>query len=102
MNILTEHKLKTLTEYFEKVLKGDKTFEIRKNDRNFKVNDTLILQEYIPSSPDLKSNGYTGREVRVRVTYILFGGRYGLEPNYCIMSIKRLCIFKEGEKSERS
>jgi hypothetical protein len=88
VNILTEHKLKTLPEYFEKVLKGDKTFEIRENDRNFKENDTLILQEYIPNNPNLQSDGYTGREIRVKVPFIFFGGKYGLDQNYCIMSIK--------------
>lgn len=85
MNILTEHKLKALPEYFEKVLKGDKTFEF---PLNFKENDTLILQEYIPNNPNLQSDGYTGREIRVKVPFIFFAGKYGLDQNYCIMSIK--------------
>ena len=33
------HALKTLPEYFEAVLENKKTFELRKNDRDFKVGD---------------------------------------------------------------
>lgn len=39
------HELKIFSNFFEKVLYGDKTFEIRKNDRNFKEGDVVILNE---------------------------------------------------------
>lgn len=60
----SQHHLKTFPEYFNAVENGTKPFEVRKNDRNYQVGDTLHLQEY--------SNGaYTGREVRKRsVTYL--------------------------------
>jgi hypothetical protein len=79
------HKLKTWTEYFEKVLDGSKAFEIRENDRNYKKGDLLLLQEYNP----IKKR-YTGREVLVKVNYIFYGGKFGLEKKYCIMSIERI------------
>lgn len=44
------HELKTWPEYFFLVLIGIKTFEIRKNDRNFEVGDTLILQKWNPET----------------------------------------------------
>ncbi|AKG88281.1 DUF3850 domain-containing protein [Listeria monocytogenes] len=57
------HELKIAPEYFEAVTEGRKTFEIRKNDRNFEVGDTLVLQEF--------DNGeYTGREYWEDVVYI--------------------------------
>ena len=37
-------ELKILPEYFEAVKSGKKTFELRKNDRDFCVGDILILR----------------------------------------------------------
>jgi len=34
---MTVHELKTMTEYFAAILDGRKTFELRKDDRGFKV-----------------------------------------------------------------
>lgn len=77
----TIHELKTWPEYFEAVLKGQKHFEIRKNDRNFQVGDYLRLCEY---DPDLQR--FTGNYVKKRVTFILQGG-FGLPENVCVMSL---------------
>lgn len=63
---------------------GDKTFEVRKNDRNFKVGDTLILREYYNESRE-----YTGRSVTVKVTHILSGGQFGIDGDRVIMSIAK-------------
>lgn len=67
------HHLKTWPQYFEAVSSGEKTFEVRKNDRNFKVGDILHLDEWCPSQAE-----YLGRSVARRVTYITdFGQREG-------------------------
>ena len=79
----TEHRLKTWCEYFELVKKGEKNFELRKNDRNFKSNDILILQEYDPNKSE-----YTGRELTKKVGYILEGGQFGLEEGFVILQLK--------------
>ena len=49
------HKLKILPQYFEDKLKGIKNWEIRNNDRPFKVDDILQLEEWSDET------GYTGR-----------------------------------------
>lgn len=42
----TEHELKIRSEFFLRVATNQKTFEIRKNDRDFQVGDILILKEW--------------------------------------------------------
>lgn len=83
---MPKYDLKILPEYFNAVLRGDKTFEIRKNDRNFQWGDTIQLSEY-----DAENDSYTGRSLICEVTYILYGNKstekYGLKEGYCIMSI---------------
>lgn len=84
-----EHELKTWPEFFEKTLSGKKKFEIRKNDRNFKVGDTLILKEYktdIVHGYPTKGK-YTGRSLRLTVDYILEGYNWGLRIDFIIMSV---------------
>lgn len=41
------HHLKTLPDYFQAVIDERKPFEIRENDRNFKVGDLVVLEEFI-------------------------------------------------------
>lgn len=76
------HDLKTWPSYFEAVADGQKTFEIRHADRNFAVGDTLRLREWT----DVKK--YTGRELERTVTYIMIGGKFGLEPGYVVMALQ--------------
>jgi hypothetical protein len=66
----TIHKLKTWPVYFQSVLDGSKPFEVRVNDRDFKVGDRLDLMEYDPDAEE-----YTGRHCHRFITYIL-----GLNP----------------------
>lgn len=46
------HALKTLPEYFEAVWENKKTFELRKNDRDFKVGDYLAFNEWLVEEID--------------------------------------------------
>lgn len=66
------HALKTVPPFFKDIVEGNKTFEIRKNDRLFKVGDKLLLQEYLP-----KEQKYSGQEWEGEITYILGN------PDYC-------------------
>ncbi len=79
------HKLKTWPLYFEEVLNGTKTFEVRKNDRDFKVGDYLELLEYNP-----EHSLFTGRSCTRAVVYILQGGQFGIQEGYVIMGIKTI------------
>lgn len=77
------HILKTWPEPFQAILDGRKNYEIRKNDRDFKINDILYLTEFDPAT-----DGFTGRGRLVRVTYMTNGGSWGLPKDLCVMSIK--------------
>lgn len=59
------HELKCWKEYYQAIVEGTKSFEIRQNDRNFQIGDVLWLREW-----SNETNMYTGRNCRRRVTYI--------------------------------
>ncbi len=83
-----EHRLKTVQPYFGDVKSGSKPFEIRFNDRNYQVGDTLVLEEW-NSTGSAFTEGYTGQLVRKSVTYVLKDcPQYGLQDGYCILGIK--------------
>lgn len=72
------HRLKTIDPYFDEVRQGVKNFEVRLNDRDFKVGDEVHLLEYDP-----KTSEYSGREVRVEITYILKNYE-AIKPGYVV------------------
>lgn len=78
------HALKTWPEYYQAIENGDKTFEVRKFDRPFRIGETLLLQEFDP-----EKDKYTGKECERVISYILPGtDRFGINPNYCVMGLK--------------
>ena len=78
---MVKHTLKTWPEYFQAVARGAKTFEIRKNDRNFQVGDELELVEYDPR----EGAGFTGRAIDCKVTYIT---DFEQKPDMIVMGIR--------------
>jgi len=84
------HYLKTWPDPFQKVRSGIKRAEFRKNDRTekYKVNDTLVLQEFQPYSPDTtkRVGVFTGEEISVKVLDITEG--FGIPEGYVMMSIE--------------
>ena len=76
------HELKILPQYFDKVLDREKTFEIRKNDRDFQVGDIVKLKEW---SKFLEK--YTGRELLAEITYIT---NYEQKEGYVVFSTRIL------------
>ena len=84
------HRLKTLPSYFAALKIGDKTFEVRRNDRDFAVGDRLVLCEYDPSdnAETFYDGHYSGHELTYDVTYVMHGGRFGLDGDYVVMGIR--------------
>ena len=78
-----EHELKSWREFFVAVLNGEKRYELRRRDRDFRVGDTLRLREW-----DKATQTYTGRQAYFYVTHLLADQpQFGLMPGFCILSI---------------
>ena len=76
------HELKTLPQYFWEVWNGNKTFEIRKDDRDYKVGDKLRLLEF-------NYVKLTGCECNREITYVLRDcEKYGLKKGFVILGMK--------------
>jgi len=78
------HFLKAHSCYFNDVWEGDKLFEVRVNDRNYNIEDVLVLKEC-----DKKGN-FTDRTLTCKISYILpLNLLEGLEEsNYVVLGLK--------------
>ena len=76
------HEVKISSIYFDDVAAGIKNFELRKNDRGYRVGDILKLNE-------VKSGKETGRFIKAKIEYML-EEHTGLQEGYCILGIKVL------------
>lgn len=76
------HELKVWPEFFDALDNRTKPFEVRKNDRDYRVGDQLYLYEFDPKT-EAVGNRYLYREV----TYVLPGGTSGIEPGFVVMGI---------------
>ncbi len=56
---------KVWPEFFEKIMSGEKTFELRLADWECTPGDILVLREWDP-----KTKKYSGRKVEKKVTYV--------------------------------
>ena len=76
------HDLKCWPMFFEQLKSGEKTFEIRKDDRGYKVHDILMIREF-----DGTLNEYTASApLWFRVTSVM-KGIMGLQANYACLSL---------------
>lgn len=75
------HEIKILSQFYNEVESQRKTFEIRKDDRDYQIGDSIILREF--------DGYYTGRKCKRKITYILRDAKEcGLKEGYCILGIQ--------------
>lgn len=94
--------LKLIDPYFGQVQRGEKNFEVRRDDRGFQKGDVLILCRYSKQDSLVRREGYSDAngavvssyptspevaKVRRRIAYILTGGQYGIEPGYVVLGL---------------
>lgn len=85
------HCLKTDPDVFEASWTGEKSYEIRLNDRGFQVSDLLLLEETRHSGKEMKEGKpleYTGRRLLAHVQHVLKGPIYGLYDGWVLMSVR--------------
>lgn len=91
------HELHIRSNFMDKILSGKKTFEIRKNDRDFQVGDLIQFLEL----------GIVDDEKfimqRYKIVYILHSHEFpnGIPEDYCVMSIERYVEDKSRDALEK-
>lgn len=100
------HILKVEHEYMDALQSGEKTFEVRHDDRGFQKGDKLTLCRYgrDRSGGSVNQYGFLNSAGRVvssypmsgsvdrverRITYILTGGQFGIEAGYVVLGLKK-------------
>lgn len=73
------HQIRIANTFYDDVASGKKSFELRKNDRDYKVGDGLEMMEF-------KDGKNTGRIIKANIIYMLEEYK-GLEEGYCILGI---------------
>lgn len=79
------HQIKCWPDYFTPTQNGDKPFEVREDDRNYRVGDLLIIREWNPETEE-----FTDRVAIRKITYKLQGGQLGIKDSYCVLGIKTI------------
>lgn len=75
------HVLKTDAPLWEHVASGRKNFDVRRGDRDFCEGDIVVLEEWAAGK-------FTGQLCKRMITYVLYGGRYGLRLGYVVLGLK--------------
>ncbi len=96
------HTLKVEHEYMDALKCGDKTFEVRRDDRGFQKGDKLILCRYGKCRDTGRSYGFMDSNgvvvssyvttpsvdrIERKISYILTGGQFGIEPGYVVLGL---------------
>ena len=95
MEVITK-KIRSV--FFDEIIKGNKTFELRKEDDvEYKEGDILILKEF----NDCVADFYTGRFAISKIGFVLRDFE-GLADDYAIISLKdtQFCDLSVKENNE--
>ena len=80
---MKSHLLKILPGYYADITTGRKSFEVRENDKDFKLGDLLQFRHV---SDEII---YPGVWI---ITYILRGGQHGIDPSYVVLGISPFIV----------
>jgi hypothetical protein len=88
MNVMAKIEiLNTMPEDWDATNRGDRLFEICKNDRDFQVGDCLVLRKFNPVIGFVVNDKGLPFDVAMKVSFIADGGLYGLPAEWVVMSL---------------
>lgn len=85
---MTTHELKADRMPFDAMERGEKTCEVRRNDRNYQVGHDVLIRETLYTGEQMRAGSpliYTGRKLRRAITHIQAG--YGLPSGIVVLSL---------------
>lgn len=89
---MATHKVKCWIDYYNAIERGDKNFDVRRDDRGYRRGDTLVLEKF-----DSKKHMYVYESANIgslpvhmerTISYILTGGQFGIEPGYVVLALQ--------------
>ena len=79
------HYIDCWPDHFDAVKQGRKAFEIRSDDRGYKVGDCLVLTRL--AHMQRGASRMEGYQIVAFVTYKIAGGQFGIQQGYCALSL---------------
>lgn len=95
------HEMKLNANYFDAVLSGEKSFEVRRDDRGFQRGDVVILRKwgyddvfrscrYLDRHVGAAIDNEDTHTIRAIISYVLTGGQHGIEPGYVVLGLAEI------------
>lgn len=84
---MTDQILKCDVAFWLAAARGDKTFEVCRDDRHFQRGDVLIM---LPYNRESQAYEPIGGSIQADVSYVLRGGQFGIEAGYVILGMRNV------------
>lgn len=90
------HEIKIQKEFADAVFLGEKTFEVRNNDRGYQKGDLISFKVM---DGGLRDSTHPLNDMTFQITYVL-GSFVGLAPNYVAFAIRDVTEDRKGVYDE--
>jgi len=87
------HRLKCLPQYYDAVERGEKNFEVRRDDRGFQKGDQVVLmrtreEKHQQHEVEIDADGKPIHTIQREIWYVLTGGQFGIEPGFVVLGLQ--------------
>lgn len=85
------HTLKTIDYCWDAVESGEKTFEIRRNDRGYQRGDIVCLEKIDDRGnyvADPAQGSFSRRKIERKIGFMLIGGQFGIAADHVLFSLE--------------